>query len=139
MKNLPKMFAISILTNLCTLSLVLARFSLVPPVQENYNGNSELGLFRMEPDGQRIGDAENKGGDLDLLRRSVGQGIGDVKNKREMDHFVEVKQAIIRALSKHLQALTGNPSASDNSEDKDNKRKQVLLFCNFYLKTVANL
>ena len=128
MKNLPKMFAISILTNLCTLSLVLARFPFVPPVQENYNGNSELGLFRMEPDGQRIGDAENKGGGLELFRVERNRGIGDVRNKGEIDHFVKIKQEIIRALSKHLQELTGNPSAPENSEDQDDKRKQVPFF-----------
>ena len=125
MKNLTKMLAVSILMHLCTLLFVHARFSLVPPVQENYNGNSELGLFRMEPDGQRIGDAENKGGGLDLLRRSEGQGIGDVKNKGGMDHFVKIIQEIIRALSEHLQELAGNPSATENSEDQDDKRKQV--------------
>ena len=128
MKNLPKMLAISILTNFCTLSFVLARFPFVPPIQENFNGNSELGLFRMEPDGQRIGDAENKGGGLELFRVERNQGIGDVKNKGEMDHFVSLKQGIIRALSKHLQALTGNPSPSENSEDQDDKRKQVPFF-----------
>ena len=128
MKNLPKMFAVSILTNLCTLSFALARFSFVPPVQDNYNGNFELGLFRMEPDGQRIGDAENKGGGLELLKKGQfleGQGTADIKNKGGMDHFVKIKQEIIRALSKHLQELTGNPSAAGNSEDQDDKRKQV--------------
>ena len=120
------MFAISILTSLCTLSFALARFSVVPPVEENFNGNSELGLFRMESDGQGIEDAENKEGGLELPRvETESKGIGKVKHKGQMDDFVTLKLGIIRALSKHIQALTRNPLGSENSEDADDKKKQV--------------
>ena len=80
----------------------------------------------MEPDGQGIEEQENKEGGLELFEvETESKGNGEVKHKGQMDDFVTVKLGIISALSKHIQSLTGNPLGSENSEDTDDKRKQV--------------